>query len=180
VALHAWNDIYGLALIAIAVWLTLIYFVTAHSRRRLSAPRPRRFCCGPFAPEKAPPFDLKDVGQQLNAVMAASFEKRRLLNRSEYQAFKIIEADVAAARRGYRVFAQTSLGEVLMSADEDAFRSINSKRVDILIVDKSGWPLAAVEYQGNGHYRGTAAARDAVKKEALRKARSPLRRNHRN
>ena len=102
--------------------------------------------------------------------MAASFEKRRLLNRSEYQAFKIIEADIAAARRGYRVFAQTSLGEVLRSPDEDAFHSINSKRVDILIVDKGGWPVAAVEYQGDGHYQGTAAARDAVKKEALRKA----------
>jgi hypothetical protein len=29
----------------------------------------------------------------------------------------------------------------------------------------------AIEYQGYGHYQGTAAARDAVKKEALRKAR---------
>ena len=28
----------------------------------------------------------------------------------------------------------------------------------------------AIEYQGHGHYQGTAAARDAVKKEALRKA----------
>ena len=28
----------------------------------------------------------------------------------------------------------------------------------------------ALEYQGNGHHQGTAAARDAVKKEALRKA----------
>jgi hypothetical protein len=110
--------------------------------------------------------------------MSATIERRNgglirkatVAYRPEYQAFKIIEADVAAARRGYRVFAQTSLGEVLMSPDEDAFRSINSKRVDILIVDKSGWPLAAVEYQGNGHYQGTAAARDAVKKEALRKA----------
>ena len=102
--------------------------------------------------------------------MAASFERRRLLNRSEYQAFKIIEADIAAARRGYRVFAQTSLGEVLRSPDENAFHSINSKRVDILIVDQGGWPVAAVEYQGDGHYQGTAAARDAVKKEALRKA----------
>ena len=27
-----------------------------------------------------------------------------------------------------------------------------------------------MEYQGSGHYQGTAAARDAVKKEALRKA----------
>jgi hypothetical protein len=33
-----------------------------------------------------------------------------------------------------------------------------------------GDPIAAIEYQGHGHYRGTAAARDAVKKEALRKA----------
>jgi hypothetical protein len=102
--------------------------------------------------------------------MAGSFERRRLLNRSEYQVFKIIEADIAATRRGYRVFAQTNLGEVLTSSDENAFHSINSKWVDILIVDPGGWPVAAVEYQGDGHYQGTAAARDAVKKEALRKA----------
>ncbi|HJQ78301.1 MAG TPA: DUF2726 domain-containing protein [Lacipirellulaceae bacterium] len=69
-----------------------------------------------------------------------------------------------------RVFAQTSLGEILKSSNEDAFRSINSKRVDILVVDRGGWPFLAVEYQGDGHYQGTAAARDAVKKEALRKA----------
>jgi Protein of unknown function (DUF2726) len=73
-------------------------------------------------------------------------------------------------RRGYRIFAQTSLGEILRSPDEEAFRSINSKRVDILIVDPDSWPVLAVEYQGSGHYQGTAAARDAVKKEALRKA----------
>src|SRR4029077_2746815 len=114
--------------------------------------------------------DLKDVGQQLYAVMAAPFERRRLLNRCEYQTFKIIEADIAAARRGYRVFAQTSLGEVLMSPDESAFRSINSKRVDILIVDKGGWPVIAVEFQGEAHYQGNAAIRDAVKKKALSKA----------
>jgi len=134
---------------------------------RVTAPR---FYRDPFPPEKASPFDRTDPAQQLNAVMAASFEKRRLLNCSEYQAFKVIEADIAAARRGYRVFAQTSLGEVLMSPDEDAFHSINAKRVDILIVDQGGWPVAAVEYQGDGHYQGTAAARDVIKKEALRKA----------
>ena len=30
--------------------------------------------------------------------------------------------------------------------------------------------IAAIEFQGGGHYQGTAAARDAVKKEALRRA----------
>jgi hypothetical protein len=50
-----------------------------------------------------------------------------------------------------------------------AFRSINSKRVDILI-DQGGWPIIAVEFQGEAHYQGNAAIRDAVKKEALSKA----------
>jgi hypothetical protein len=116
--------------------------------------------------------DLADVGEQLHAVMAASFEKRRVMNRAEYRAFKIIE-DYVTARAGYRVFAQTNLGEILCSSDADAFRSINSKRVDILVVDPGGWPVLAAEYQGSGHYQGTAAARDAIKKEALRKAGVP-------
>ncbi len=162
------NDIYGLALILAAGWLILIYFVTVRPRRPLSAPRPRRVYRGPFPHEKASSFDLTDAGQQLNAVMAASFEKRRVLNRPEYLAFKIIEADIAAARRGYRVFAQTSLGKSSRRRTRTLFaRSIASGS---LIVDKGGWPVAAVEYQGDGHYQGTAAARDAVKKEALRKA----------
>lgn len=63
-----------------------------------------------------------------------------------------------------------TFGEILASPDQDAFRSINSKRIDILIVDRAGWPVVAVEYQGSGHYQGTAAIRDAVKKEALLKA----------
>ena len=103
-------------------------------------------------------------------MMTGSFEKRRLLSSSEYKVFKIVEDDIAAARRGYRVFAQTSLGEILSSPHDDAFHSINSKRIDILIDDSGGWPTVAVEYQGSGHYQGTAAARDAIKKEALRKA----------
>ena len=70
----------------------------------------------------------------------------------------------------WRVMAQVSLGEVLSSPDARAYSAINSKRVDLLIVSRSGDPIAAIEYQGHGHYQGTAAARDAVKKEALRKA----------
>jgi len=92
------------------------------------------------------------------------------MNSSEYAVFRIVEKEVAAARKGHRVFAQTSLGEVLHSNDSKAFRCINSKRVDILVIDREGYPVFAVEYQGSGHYQGDAPARDAVKKEALRKA----------
>ena len=70
----------------------------------------------------------------------------------------------------WRVMAQVSLGEVLSSPNARGYSAINSKRVDLLIVSRSGDPIAAIEYQGHGHYQGTAAARDAVKKEAPRKA----------
>ena len=39
-----------------------------------------------------------------------------------------------------------------------------------ITVDADCTPLHAIEYQGGGHHQGTAAARDAVKKEALRRA----------
>ena len=66
--------------------------------------------------------------------------------------------------------AQVCLGEVLACRDREAFGAVNSKRVDILIVCNRSLPLAAVEFQGGGHYQANAPARDAVKKEALRKA----------
>lgn len=51
-----------------------------------------------------------------------------------------------------------------------AFRSINSKRLDFLVIDRIGLPALAVEYQGHGHYQNGAFMRDAVKREAVRKA----------
>jgi hypothetical protein len=72
--------------------------------------------------------------------------------------------------RDWRVMAQVSLGEVLSSPDARAYSAINSKRVDLLIVSGHGDPIAAIEYQGHGHYQGNAVLGDAVKKEALGKA----------
>ena len=65
---------------------------------------------------------------------------------------------------------QVSLGQILASEDKGAYLAINSKRVDLLIVDADCRPLHAIEFQGTGHHQGTAAARDAIKKEALRRA----------
>ncbi|MGZ9113852.1 MAG: DUF2726 domain-containing protein [Brevundimonas sp.] len=88
----------------------------------------------------------------------------------EARVFKTAEAVVQRLDLKWRVMAQVSLGEVLSSGDAVAYAAINSKRVDILLISSSGHPVAAVEFQGSGHYLGTAAARDAVKKEALRRA----------
>jgi hypothetical protein len=111
-----------------------------------------------------------DPTEQLRTVMESNFEKRRLLSKAEARVLYAAEEAISEAKLGWRVMAQVSLGEVLSSPDAQAYAAINSKRVDLLIISRSGLPVAAIEYQGGGHYQGSAAARDAVKKEALRKA----------
>jgi hypothetical protein len=121
-------------------------------------------------PSKTGTAPVIDPAEQLRLVMGARFEKRRLLSRSEAHVLYAVERAINTAGLKWRVMAQVSLGEVLSSPDARAYSAINSKRVDLLIVSRSGDPIAAIEYQGHGHYQGTAAARDAVKKGALRKA----------
>ena len=107
-----------------------------------------------------------------SAVMKADFKAQPLLNKSEARLFKAIDQWVIELRPGWQVMAQVSLGEILRCEDKDAYLCINSKRVDLLIVDGDCKPIHAIEYQGGGHFKGAhaTAARDAVKKGALRRA----------
>lgn len=111
-----------------------------------------------------------DAADQLRIVMGANFTIQPLLNKSEARVFKELDRIVISCNPGWQVMAQVSLGEILRSRDADAYSCINSKRVDLLLVDENCQPRHAVEYQGGAHHQGTAAARDAVKKEALRRA----------
>lgn len=111
-----------------------------------------------------------DAADQLRTVMGANFTTQPLLNKSEARVFKEVDRIVIGCNPAWQVMAQVSLGEILRSKDPDAFRCINSKRVDLLLVDGDCQPRFAIEYQGGAHHQGTAAARDAVKKEALRRA----------
>ncbi len=111
-----------------------------------------------------------DAADQLRIVMRAEFTIQPLLNKSEARVFKELDRIVIACNSGWQVMAQVSLGEILRCTDAEAFSCINSKRVDFLLVDEDCQPKHAIEYQGLAHHQGTAAARDAVKKEALRRA----------
>jgi hypothetical protein len=113
---------------------------------------------------------IHDAAEQLRAVMASTFTAKNILSRTEAGVMRAAERAITEAGLDWRVMAQVSLGEVLSSPDEAAFRAINAKRVDLLVISAKSEPLAAIEYQGQGHYQGTAPARDAIKKEALRKA----------
>lgn len=122
--------------------------------------------------------DLRDPGVQMRAIAGAEFEPRRLLNKSEYAVLLILEAAAREVNKGLRVMAQTSMGELVRTKDHSAsqeecdraYRSINSKRLDFVVIDPYGLPVLAIEYQGTGHYQNGAFMRDAVKREVLRKA----------
>jgi Protein of unknown function (DUF2726) len=121
--------------------------------------------------------EVADPKKQLGFVSKVAFETRPLLNKSEFQVLLVLEEAVRALNAGHRVMAQTCYGEFLKlqtrERNEDtnrAYRSINSKRADFVIIDGAGYPVAVVEYQGTGHYQGTAELRDAVKREACRSA----------
>ncbi len=111
------------------------------------------------------------AADQLRTVMRASFKPRPLLNKPERRLLSVLDQALAEESPGWRAMGQVSLGEILWSGDKDAFWAINAKRVDLLIVDRDCQPLHAVEFQGEGHHlSGETAARDAIKKEALRRA----------
>lgn len=116
---------------------------------------------------------VEDNNNQLARVTNATFTAQPIMNKTEYSVFRVVENLAREKMPGHRVFAQTSLGEILRCPDQDAYRAINSKRIDILIVNPSGMAIAAIECQGAGHYQKNAAMRDAVKKEALRKVGVP-------
>ena len=111
-----------------------------------------------------------DAADQLRIVMGADFSIQPLLNKSEARVFRELDRIVISLNPEWQVMAQVSVGEILRCQDAEAYRCINSKRIDLLLVDGECHPRHALEYQGGGHYQGTAAARDVVKKEALRRA----------
>ena len=125
-------------------------------------------------PESRPVRDRIDfAAEQMRAVEDSGFERKPLLNREEARWLPVLERAAREAGRGFRVMAQVSLGEVIRPSergDDEAQAAINSKRLDFGIFDARGLILCAVEHQGSGHYRKGSVLRDAVKREALRKA----------
>src|SRR3546814_15941371 len=103
--------------------------------------------------------------------MEAECSARPLLNRGERRLLSVLDKALAEGSPGSRAMGQVSLGEILASPNEAAFFAVNSKRVDLLIVDADCRPLHAVEMQGKGHQQSdNTVARDAVKREELRRA----------
>ncbi len=117
----------------------------------------------------SPVKSIEDVRECNEGVLAtADMRAKPLMNASEYRVFSHLESLVGQSKYQCRVFAKTSLGEVFRTSSRAAFRLVNSKRVDFLITDAGGMPIAAIEYQGGEQDQKSAVARDAIKREAFR------------
>jgi hypothetical protein len=104
---------------------------------------------------------------QLAAVRVSKYKRKPIMNHGEQQLFDIIRE----AFPGHLVCPQVALGEVLSASSAGAFYAVNCKRCDVLVVDRQGWPVAAFELQGSGHWLDrTAGDRDSIKREALESA----------
>lgn len=137
-------------------------------------------------------FDVSNAENQLRFVQQGDFSPRRPINKEAYQSvFVVAEKHLSTLHGNYRIFAEVAMGSFLKTPyldygwqpkekwkekanNERAFRSINSKRVDFLIIDAIGMPRLVIEYQGSGHYQGNAEERDIVKQRALENAGVPM------
>lgn len=104
------------------------------------------------------------------------------INREASRVLKRLETVTTEIDEGHRVLAEVGLPAFMKfkgtgsgrSAIQSAFNAISRKRVDFLVIDKTGQPVLAVEYHGSGHYQGNAKIRDAAKREALSAAKLTL------
>jgi hypothetical protein len=149
------SDIPGIVL-AVPVVLFLMIAAAGRSRRRAAAP---------------------SLARTLRAIKRAPVRAVPVLNASEQSVYRTL-LDLVAQSRSHRLLVQVSMGEFLRldrrgsarSGWQIVFNAFNAKRVDFLIVDADWVPCMAIEYQGSGHYKGNARARDAIKRAVCEKA----------
>jgi hypothetical protein len=79
------------------------------------------------------PLDLSDPQVHLALANSENFRIRPILNGREREVFYALKDAIRKAyNTKYLLFAQVPMGAFLQCASENAFHSINSKRVDFL------------------------------------------------
>jgi hypothetical protein len=129
------------------------------------------------APKSAEQERAEHLDHQFEAVsgQGVTFYRRKVMNRGEYELFRaalsVTGQPQPTGSFPFYVFPQVSLGQIIGTETQQAYRAINSKRCDLLVADRQGNPVAVLEYQGSGHnIGGTAQRRDEIKRMALEQA----------
>lgn len=107
---------------------------------------------------------------RLRHVSDARFLVKRLMTDNEAIVLSEIESIIDEIAEPWRVLAQVGLAQVIGSVSAEASASIDGQVAAMVIVTADRTPIAVVEYQSLGQVRGDDVMRDAIKREALRRA----------
>lgn len=124
------------------------------------------------------PPDLSNPKDQMEAIVSISFERKPLVDREAVPLLRAVEMICREIDPGLRVHAQVCLGEaitprrrgVLAEKVQWAADSIAGKSLDFAVFDRDGMIVAALEFEGSKQQPSRSFLRDAVKREAIRKA----------
>ena len=124
-------------------------------------------------------WDVKDTTNQLRFVRDAEFYPKRPINKEAYRTvLLVVERVLKAHFRQHRVLAEVCMGSFLATPggrngsflNDKAYQSINSKRVDFLVIDAMGNPALVIEYHGTFGRDGHALAKDEIKRVTFDRA----------
>lgn len=115
-----------------------------------------------------------DSAADLRLVSDAGFASKPLLSAREADVLGYVETVAAESGQGWRVVPQVRLVDIIASADAEANAVIGEHRLDMLVVSARHLPVAALDYQPLGQLKDDSALRDAIKREALRRADIPF------
>lgn len=113
---------------------------------------------------------LRGLGRRPRAVNdLPGFKAKVLLNKQEQLLFHKLTKMVPSTMH---LFAQVSYGEFLTCPDRGKNNTMNQKRADFVICDGNFDVVAAIEYQGSGHFERTLKSSERAKKGDDTKRRS--------
>lgn len=126
--------------------------------------------------------DISNTKNQLKFVSQAELHRVRPVNKEASNVLYALNDWLKAHQRDWWLSFEVSMGAFIRTlydekdrAQRAAFSSYNSKRVDFLFTDQSGYPRLVIEYRGTGtNLSADAEDRMAVKRAALAKAGIPL------
>lgn len=108
----------------------------------------------------------------------ATLKPARLMNRSEEVVFGEIKKLLTDYQVVAHIFPQVSYGEIAWTDGPDAFalrQTFNSKRADFVVTNADFFPIAVIEYHGEGHFSGVSMAKsDRVKSKVCQAIGVPL------
>ena len=125
-------------LLVLFVAIFIVYKMNHRYHRRSRWYNKRLFVVYDRSREHLPRPDLSNPKIAIKYVQESQYSVRPLMNKAAYLVFQITEQFFKKLSQGHRVIPEICMGAVLQCPSNEGFSSINSKRIDIGVIDWTG------------------------------------------